>query len=425
MNINFKSQKGFIISIVTFFVLMIAISIVITMNAVVFYRQQVITNSIKSSQAYYVAEAGIEDSLMKLRNNSSLSISGNCTIGGVLTSNCYTFDVGNSTASVVLPVAIGGSRTITSQGDNRGIIKKIQVSYSIDNSLINFYYGVSVGEGGLINNGTVHGNVFSNGNITGNGTIDNNVVISGNGHSIKDVYVGGNVLAYSCLSSASVQNLTYVSGGSHTCTVRGTTSVQESEIADEPLPIPQSQIDDWKSEAEVGGVFVGNKTVSTSQSLGPLKITGNLTVKSGATLTLTGTLRVVGDISVESQKTKIKLDSSYSSLGGVIISDGEFEVEHPNITLTGSGQTGSYLLILSTSTSDEAIYIKNNLIGNSALFTSAGGITLANNVSVTEATGYKVIMNNGSEIQYSTGVENIYFSSGPGGRWKPESWGEQ
>ena len=34
-------------------------------------------------------------------------------------------------------------------------------------------------------------------------------------------------------------------------------------------------------------------------------------------------------------------------------------------------------------------------------------------------------MNNGSEIQYSTGVENIYFSSGPGGRWKPESWGEQ
>lgn len=424
---SIKNQKGFIISIVTFFVLTIMLSIAISMSAFIFYRQKIATNAVRSTQSYYAAEAGMEDVLMRLRNNSSLSISSTCSINGVTTNNCYTLNVGGTTASIIVPIAVVGSRTIISQGNNANVIRKVQAIWSLNNSLVNFYYGISVGAGGLQNNGTVHGNVFSNGNITGSGTIDNNVVVSGHGNSIKDVYVGGDVLAYSCLSSASVRNLTYVTGGSHTCTVRagGTTSFQSNDISSEPMPIPQSQIDTWKNDAAAGGIFSGSKTISTSQTLGPIKITGDLNINSGATLTLTGTVWVVGNINVDDQATTINLDNSFGNLGGVIISDGTFSVNHPNIVLTGTGQSGSYLLILSTNTSDQAVYIKNNLTGYSAFYSSAGGITLANNVSLAEATGYKVIMNNGSQIQYSTGVENIFFSSGPGGKWRATSWGEQ
>ena len=420
-----SGQKGFIVTLIVFFILLMMLSVALSMISLIFYRQQISINAFKSTQSYYAAEAGMEDALMKLRNNSSLSISSTCSINGVTTNNCYILDVNGVTASIIIPIAIAGSRTVTTQGNNTGIVRKVQTIWSIDNSLVNFYYGVSVGSGGLQNDGTIHGNVFSNGNITGSGTIDNNVVISGHGNSIKDVYVGGDVLAYSCLSSASVKNLTYVSGGFHTCSVRGTTSVQSSEISSEPMPIPQSQIDSWKNDAVTGGTFSGNKIITTSQSLGPLKITGDLTVKSGATLTLTGTLWVVGNVLVDSQNTVINLDSSFGSLGGIIVSDGTFTVDHPNITLTGTGQQGSYLLIISTNTSDTAIDIKNNLTGYSALYTSKGGLTLRNGVSVVEATGYKIIMINGSEIQYSTGVENIFFSSGSGGKWKVTSWGEK
>ena len=152
---------------------------------------------------------------------------------------------------------------------------------------------------------------------------------------------------------------------------------------------------------------------------------GNLNVSSGATLTLTGTVYVTGNVTVDGNNTSIKLDNSYATLGGILISNGTFSVNHPGMTLTGSGQTGSYLLVLSNSSSDQAVYVKNNLIGSVVFYTTTGGITLSNNVSVTEATGYKIVMLNGSKIQYSSGVANIYFSSGTGAGWKVTDWQEK
>lgn len=406
-----RHMRGFVVSIITFFVLIIMLSIAVSMSAIIAARQKISTNSVKSTQSYYAAESGAEDALLRLAKNPSLS-----TLS-------YSLAVGGATANVVIPVAVGGARAIASKGDAQSRVRDIQVVYSIDANVISFYYGVQVGEGGLaMSNGSrIMGNVFSNGNITGRGTIDNDVIVAGNGHSLQDAYVGGDAQTYSCLSGASVENLTYVTGGSHTCTVRGTTSSQSDEIPLQAMPISQDQIDAFKAEAEAGGT-VGNTTISGTQSLGPKKIAGNLTIANNATLTLTGTLYVTGQI-VTNNNSTIELSSSYGALGGIIIADGTITGSN-NAVLTGSGQSGSYLMLISTSSSDSAISINNNVAG-AVFYASSGTIQLSNNTSVKELTGYRISLGNNAVIEYDSGLQNVLFSNGPSGGWKVQSWTEQ
>ena len=199
--------------------------------------------------------------------------------------------------------------------------------------------------------------------------------------------------------------------------------MQSGEIPSQPLPISQSQIDNWKNDAEAGGT-ISNLSLSGNQTmfLGPKKIIGELSVSNNAILILTGTVYVTGKITI-SNNGKIKLDSSYGSLSGVILSDGEISPSNFS-ELQGSGQTSSYLLILSTSASDSAITVNNNAIG-AIFYTTNGGIKVSNNFSAHEAIGYKLIMTNNSTIIYESGLVNVFFTSGPSGGWKVISWQEK
>jgi len=411
-----KNQKGFVATLIVFFILLIMISITLSMSSLIFHRQRIVNNVVKSTQAYYTSESGIEDSLLRLNNNP------------LMPSASYNLNINNSTANVVIPAMIGGARSISSQGNNSGLVKTTEVVYAIDGEGASFFYGAQVGAGGLImsNSSRIIGSIFSNGNIVGSGiaTIDNDVIVAGNGHSISGMRVKGNALVYSCLGETKIDgNLTYVTGGTNNCNVIGTTSVQPDEIASQPLPISQSQIDNWKIDAEAGGT-TGSINLSGTQtmSLGPKKIVGNLTLSNSAVLTLTGTVYVTGNITL-SNSAKIQLDSSYGSLSGVILSDGTITPSN-NSVLQGSGQPGSYILVLSTNTSDTAITVGNSAIG-AIFYASAGGVTVSNNFSAREVTGYKLIMSNNATITYESGLANVFFSSGPGGGWKVISWKEQ
>lgn len=406
-------EDGFALLMVAFFALMIMTASFMGASSVVFYRQRIAGDAVRSVQSYYAAESGAEDALLRLKNNPQI------------TPVSYNFSVGSAVANVSVPAAFGGERAVISEGSGGGLSKKIQAVYGVDGQGVSFFYGAQVGAGGLqmANGSRIMGNVFSSGNITGSGIIDNNVMVAGNGKSIQGVYVGGDVLAYSCLSPANVENLTYVVGGAHTCQVRGTTLSQSSEIPVQPMPISQSQIDGWKAEAEQGGVITGNVVVANGQTriLGPVKITGSLTVSNGATVKITGTVFVAGNI-VSSNNSLIKLDNSYGPLGGVLLSDGSITVSN-NAVFSGTGQAGSYLLVLSTNTSNSAIIISNNATG-AIFYTSSGGITISNNAQIKEAAGYKLILSNNAVVQYESGLQNTFFSNGPGGSWKIKSWSE-
>jgi hypothetical protein len=392
------------------------LSIALSMSSLIFYRQKGSINSVKSTQSYYASEAGIEDALMRLRNNP------------LMPPLNYSLTVGGATTNVIIPEMIAGSRTVDSNGDALGRIRNLQVIYQLDSYGVSFNYGIQVGEGGLeMKNGSkVKGNVFSNGNIFGgNGTVEGDVVVAGNGHSIDDITVEDDAISYSCLSPAKIKgNLTYVTGGTRTCAVTGSISTQSQEIQSEPLPISQSQIDQWKEDATGGGVINGDYTIgiNQSQNFGPKKITGKLTVSNGATLTITGNLYVLGDIVFDNDST-IKLDSSYGSNSGVILSDGKIEAKN-GVSILGSGQSESYILVLSTNNSNSAIVVDNNATG-AVFYTNIGGIELKNNAGAKELTGYKIKLNNNAEIEYETGLANLLFSSGPSGGWKVLKWKEQ
>ncbi len=411
-----ESGAGFIASLNTILILIFILSIAMSMSILIFGRQKISTNTINSTQSYYTAEAGAEDALLRLKNNPQMS------------PLSYSLTINNSTDDIVIPAIIGGSRSITSQGNNNGLIKTSLIVYAIDNQGISFHYGAQVGDGGLImgSNTEVEGNVFSTGNISGSGNsskIDNSVIIAGNGHILSNVNATGDALVYSCNNSTIQGNLTYVVGGSNNCTVSGTTSTQSGEIASQPLPISQSQINGWKSDATDGGT-IASLTIGNNQTIskGPIKITGNLSFGNGSTLNITGTIYVQGNIIFGNNNT-IKLDTSYGSLSGIILSDGTISTSN-NTVLKGSGQTSSHLLVLSTNTSDLAITVNNNAEG-AIFYTTAGGIKLSNNVKVKEVTGYKLIMNNNSKINFESGLADTFFSSGPGGAWKVKSWQEQ
>ena len=157
-------------------------------------------------------------------------------------------------------------------------------------------------------------------------------------------------------------------------------------------------------------------------TLGPAKINGDLTISNSAVLTLTGTVYVTGNISI-SNSGRIELSSDYGSLSGMIIADGTITPGNLSV-LQGSGQTGSYLMALSTNTSDLAITVGNNAAG-AIFYTSNGGITVSNSFNAREVAGYKLIMSNSATITYESGLANTFFSSGPSGGWRVVSWQEQ
>lgn len=419
---NFKiqnSKKGFAALYLTIFILTLIFGIVISISIFSLGQEMISSNVTKSNQAYYIAEAGIEDALFRI--NKQLNFS-----------NLYNIKVGDGTSTVEVSDIIGGTRTIISTGNLLNRIRKIRVIYSLSTQQVSFYYGAQVGEGGMeMGNGSgVEGNVFSNGSIIGGGTIQNSVIVAGSGNKIEGITVGGDATVHTCKDSIIGGNLTYVSGGSVIyCQVGGSTSTRPNQIEPIPLPISQQQIEKWKEEATKGGVTTSDVLITGITTLGPIQIgtptsPKNLIVQNGATLIMRGTIYVTGNITLNPNAT-LKLDSSYGSLSGIVIADGVITVEN-NVIISGSGQEGSYVLLTSTKAdvTNPVIDIRNNSAGSAIYYTNSGLIYLKNNMRAREVTGYKIQLENNAIIQYESGLENALFSSGPGGTWKIVSWKE-
>jgi len=418
----FINKRGFAAIFATILILIAALIIMLSAGFIAFNNLKLVRNNIYSVKSYYAAESGIEDSLLRLSKGMKFSLNNTLTVEG-----------GSATIEISNP--IGGSRTIIASGDESSRIRKVRAVYAINSQGVSFYYGAQAGEGGIeMGNGSrIKGNVFSNGSIIGsnNVRIDNSVIIAHNGNKIKDIIVGQDVLVYTCEGSTIGGKLTYVNGGSNNCSVSGSTTQQSDEIQPENLPISDTQINNWKQQASVGGIALNDIIYSgTSNSLGPIQIgtptqPKNLTVTNNARLKITGTVYVTGNI-IFSNNVIIELDANYGSLSGVIIADGKITVSN-NAILRGSGEIGSYILILSTNNSlnpaSPAINVANNAAG-AIFYTTSGMIYLSNNMKAREITGYKIKINNNAVIEYESGLENAIFSSGPGGSGEVIEWKE-
>lgn len=419
-----NNQRGFATFYVTILILSVVFTVAVSIYVISYGQQKIVQNMGKSSQSEYSAESGIEDALLRLKKNSQMA------------ATSYILNIEDSTASVSISGIIGGARTISSEGNFKNRVRKMEVSYGIDAERVSFRYGAQVGEGGIemYNKAKIEGNVFSNGSIyvsgAGQGEVTGETIIAatstvyGN-NQLDSIKVGSNAYAYSCLNS-DIGGKLYLGGGSAVgCTVTGGTTTSDP-IAKLELPITQEQIDGWKNDASSSDIYVGNYVVGSNESFGPRKIVGSLTINNGKTLTMTGTIWVTGTTTL-SNNASVTLDQiAYGTKSGVLISDKGIIAENGSKP-QGSGLAGSYLMLLSTSDSlseeSPAIYVKNNAQG--AIFYADNGlVTLNNNMNVREVTGYKVLIKPNAEVEYETGLIDALFTSGPGGSWKVTSWKE-
>ncbi len=114
-----KRQKGFVAILVVIMALSIFIIISMSLFITTLSQQVIANNNVRSSQSYYVAEAGIEDALLRLLKDPSF-------VGS------YELTVGDKKSQVEIN-PIGTSRRVLSTGNVSRRIRKLEVIYSISN----------------------------------------------------------------------------------------------------------------------------------------------------------------------------------------------------------------------------------------------------------------------------------------------------
>lgn len=209
------------------------------------------------------------------------------------------------------------------------------------------------------------------------------------------------------------------------------------------MPISEGNIAQWKDDAAAGGVITGNCgdggvagcniLSGDTLSLGPKKIVGNLTLTNDRILNLTGVLYITGNVNISNNAT-IKCDISYGTDSCMLLTDGYFDINNNGYVL-GSGQAGSYALVVSTisgcnggsgtgcASGYSGINLGNN-VTSGIFYTTNSMILISNNVDVKAVVGYKLELSNNAYIKYEQGVADTTFSSGPGGGWNVKSWKE-
>lgn len=250
----------------------------------------------------------------------------------------------------------------------------------------------------------IGGNSYTTGAYVGTGSSDDAWA-----HTLMGVTVSG---------TAYCQNATFTS---KSCT----TSRADPTAA--ALAVSDANMDDWETTAAAGGTLTGDQHVDYHNALlGPKKIVGNLIVDGGGTLTLSGPLWVTGTVTVTGGG-KIALASSFGTGSSYIISDGYMSLSGGG-SLSGSGQSGSYLIMMTTSACPAA----SGCSGNNAITlsggTSAVGLVapdgtayVTGGVTVKTVSAKQVTLDSGATLNYDTGLANTSFSSTSGGSWTVQS----
>lgn len=138
---------------------------------------------------------------------------------------------------------------------------------------------------------------------------------------------------------------------------------------------------------------------------------------------------MVGNIIVDNGAT-VRLPASYGTASGIVVSDGRVSIGN-NSNFSGSGQTGSYIMVLTTSdcptsvscSGNNAITLSNN--GGAVILNAQNGtLHINNNGGAKEAVAKRILMDNGATVTYESGLSDVNFSSGPGGTFSIDSWQE-
>lgn len=411
-----------------------------------------------SERSLFIAEAGVEDMSYRFAR-------------GKKTALFSVLAIGDAVATTTVAV-LGANREIESRGSVSSHMRAVRSVMTTAPGTA-FTYGVMVGDGGLVmeNNSRVNGSVYSNGPITGNNlpriTGDgfaaalssiSGLTIDGNARAnlLANNVIGGSATSSTAINGGSVGVHGYAdtfSGGSvvgnayYKTSVSATTTVNgvkiqiplpPANLSTSSMPISDSQLDIWEGEAASGGTTTPQTCPfkpADGTSLGPTVITCDVEIDGTKIVTLTGALWVQGNFSMKNS-AQLKLSPSFGNLSGMVIADNPanrlsssmVSVEN-SAQILGSGQTGSYVMVVSRNRSaedgggNEAIDVKDS--SSAAIYYAPRGkLVLQNNTTLKEAVAWLVHMKNSAELTYESGLADVRFSSGPTGGFQIDSWQE-
>lgn len=385
-----------------------------------------INNLKKSKQSFYLSESSMEDVTFRIKNAITYSTIETLTIDG------------NTATTTVSDITDG--KTIVSTGNVLDLIRTSQVDV-IEGIGASFFYGMQTGTGGIImeNNSTVQGNIYSNGNVTGSQSnlVKGDVVSAGNAGFVDGLHATGSVFANVIQNSTIDQDAYYTAITNST--VLGTEYPGSTDQEEASLAITDEIIEELKAQAEAGGIISSPcpYIIDTDTTLGPVKITCDLTIdKQSTTVTLGGPVWVEGDIRTKSGPT-IFIPSSFGRESIPIIADNPIDrltssriILQNNAVFQGSGTTGSYVLLISqnesaeSSGSEKAILAQNSASGDLLVYAAHGEIEIQNSTSLKEVSAFRIRTKNNAEIIYETGLSSLLFDSGPGGGFEIDVWKE-
>ena len=366
------------------------------------------TDAVASRKSFSAGESGVEDAYYRIKNSIPLGTSTFLRAGTAAAITTIT-SVGGGADEIVGAGTVGGSHRSTSL--------KVSIGTGIP-----FQYGAEADDGGLslLDTATIHGAVHSNGGISGeDGTAITGAAISADtslGVTTTITGVDATHLIHigtGGTDDATAHTIDYanVTGTLHCTSSTGSSGscVPHPDPAYTALPISSTNITDWKTDAASGGTISGSYSVSTSGvTLGPKKITGDLTIPAGANLTLSGALWVTGDL-VISGSGSINLSSSFGANSGVIIVDGTITVGNSGL-ITGSGTAGSYVMLLSSSPTAAAIDYLGS--GAAILYAPSGTVTVSGTGSAVLAAGNSISLRDTASILYDPALISTVIVTG-------------
>ncbi len=443
-------EKGAVLLLVT--VLFTAMSMTILLGTVApMIRQIQIARDFESSKkSYFAAEAMNEDAFYRLSNNLAITFPVNAIFDGatvVVTSTSLSLE----------------DREIRSQGVHNNNYRTVLKDITVTNGF-SFNFAVQVGNGSvqMNDNAVIVGNLYANSLVkaNGNGTrIVGDVVSAGSAGVVDNVSVLGHVYArkimgnsricgnayYQIINSASLSFLNNPSNPCPSPLTLGTAYPNSLDQPVVPMPIADSLLDQWESDATAGGITTTPcpyKITSGNVILGPRKINCNVEVSgNNTTVELRGAVWINGNLVINNNPT-FKVSDTLGNKSVPIIARGTSNpTQNGLITLNnnplfyGSETNGvpnpnSYVMLVSRNTGAEAgtgnkaIIAGNNITGNLLLYAPKGEIELSNNVILRSVTAYTLTLKNNVEVQYSIGLSQPLFTSGPGGEWKIKRWRE-
>lgn len=437
MNNNYRlnhNRGAAIITAVLFFVI-ISTTMALGLSSPVVREAITSRDFAKSKGAYYLAEAGSEDAIYRIKKAKTIDAQEIISLGGNIATTTITQissaqKAVGSLGDILLNTRRVGSTLTTSSGES-------------------FSFGVQAGDGGVLlkNSSTITGSLFSSGPVEGTTNLVTGTVISGgstglNG-SITGVYnQGGNNMYAGTITSSTISGLPYcntISGSTpNTC------QALTPQVA-QPFPITATDIANWEAAALAGGTVSctgGKYAINSNETIGPKKIPCDLEItgsgsEGGPVITLGGPLWVAGNIKIKNHLT-IRVDPTLVGQSIVMIADkttdhlnsSKITVEGEGLNFAGAPGGNSWVMLISENNGaslgdpSEAIELEQGAQGDILLYARLGDILMKNSASVKEVTGYKITLENNANVTYASGLQNALFTSGPGGTWTIQDWRE-